>query len=328
MRYLYSPSNDPRWNLALEEYVFERLDRTQDYFLLWQNGNAIIVGKYQNTAGEIDAAYVKEHDIQVVRRLSGGGAVYHDLGNLNFTFIADQTGSTVDFSTFCRPVIQALERLGVEAKLSGRNDMTVEGKKFSGNSMYVKEGRVMHHGTLLFDSDLQVLSRALTVSGEKLQSKGVASVRSRVTNLKPYLGERLTVADFAAALRREMDRMDPLEGYILTAKDLSEIQTLRDRRYATWEWNYGASPPYQVVKRRRVEGCGTLEVHFDVVQGTIREVAFYGDFFGDGDHGELAAILRGCPLTQDGLETALKTVAVSRYFRGLEQKELIEVFLS
>ena len=150
MYYLESGSHDPGFNLALEQYVFDRLDRAHAYCMLWQNDNAIIVGKNQNTVGEINAAYVKEHGIRVVRRLSGGGAVYHDLGNINFTFIVD-SGATAafDFSTFCRPIVKALEHFGVHAEINGRNDMTIDGKKFSGNSQYGKQGRTMHHGTIL-----------------------------------------------------------------------------------------------------------------------------------------------------------------------------------
>lgn len=156
MRAIQSPSTDPRFNLALEQYIFDQMPRNRSYLMLWRNDQTIVVGKHQDTFAEINADYVRANQIQVVRRLSGGGAVYHDLGNVNFTFIADHTGSDFDFSTFCRPVIWALESLGVPAELNGRNDMTIRGRKFSGNSQYVKEGRVMHHGTLLYDSDLSV----------------------------------------------------------------------------------------------------------------------------------------------------------------------------
>ena len=186
--YLDLTTTDPHWNLALEQYVFDRLPRDRSYFLLWQNDRSVIIGKHQNTPAEIDLPYVEAQGIQVVRRLSGGGAVYHDLGNLNFTFITDGEGAgTLDFALFCRPVVRVLESFGVSAQISGRNDITVCGKKFSGNSQYTREGRVMHHGTILFDSDLDAVTRALRVDEEKIRSKGVPSVRSRVTNLKEHL---------------------------------------------------------------------------------------------------------------------------------------------
>ena len=185
--FIESNSNDPRFNLALEQYVFDEMPKDREYFWLWQNHNTIVVGKHQNTAQEINQTYVREHGITVVRRLSGGGAVYHDMGNVNFTFIAD-TGDmeTLNLHAFCTPVVNTLEQIGVKAEVSGRNDITIDGKKFSGNSQYIKHGRIMHHGTLMFDSDLSVVSKALQVSSDKYESKGFKSVKSRVTNIKPY----------------------------------------------------------------------------------------------------------------------------------------------
>ena len=201
MYYLESTKTDPSWNLALEQYVFDVLDGC---FMLWQNDNTIVVGKHQNTLEEINTDYVKEHGVTVVRRLSGGGAVYHDLGNLNFTFVAENRfGSEFDFSTFCRPVVDALRSLGVPAEINGRNDMTIEGRKFSGNAQYMKKGRIMHHGTLMYDSDLEAVSRALNVKPDKIESKGLKSVRSRVTNIRPYVTDQaLTVDGFREILRR------------------------------------------------------------------------------------------------------------------------------
>ena len=204
MRAIQSPSTDPRFNLALEQYIFDQMPRNRSYLMLWRNDQTIVVGKHQDTFAEINADYVRANQIQVVRRLSGGGAVYHDLGNVNFTFIADHTGSDFDFSTFCRPVVKALHSIGVPAEINGRNDMTLDGKKFSGNSQYMKHGRVMHHGTLMFHSDLEVVSQALAVSKDKIESKGLKSVRSRVTNIKPYVQEDITTADFFRILREFM----------------------------------------------------------------------------------------------------------------------------
>ena len=182
MIFIESDCHDPYFNLAMEQYVFDRLPREEDYFMLWPNENTIVVGKYQNTAAEVNASFVREHKIPVARRLSGGGAVYHDLGNINYTFITDaQKGSRLNFEKFCRPLVRVLQSLGVPAQVSGRNDVTIEGMKCSGSSQYIREGRIMHHGTILFDSDLDVLGKALIVPEDKIVSKGVASVRSRVT---------------------------------------------------------------------------------------------------------------------------------------------------
>lgn len=327
MRYIYSPGTDPYWNLALEQHVFDGLDKSNDYFMLWQNDNAIIVGKYQNTAGEINSAYVRENGVKVVRRLSGGGAVYHDLGNLNFTFIADSRENGFDFSTFCAPVIRALGSLGVRADLSGRNDMTIGGKKFSGNAMYVKNGRVMHHGTIMYDSDLDALSKALNVSMDKMESKGVKSVRSRVTNIKSHMDGDIPIDRFIAALRDYMFQEYEMEEYRLTQDDLDRVGKLRDEVYSTWEWNFGSSPKYSVHKERRIEGCGKIEVFMEVAQGIIGDIRFYGDFFGGGDHDDIRALLKGRKLSEEDIRSALSGVTIEHYFRNLTLDGFLSLLL-
>ena len=265
MEYIASSCTDPRWNLALEQYVFDSMDRSRSYFMLWQNDNTIVVGKNQNTVAEINNDFVRDHNITVVRRLSGGGAVYHDLGNLNFTFITDADKiDGIDLHMFCVPIVETLRSFGVQSEISGRNDITVDGKKFSGNSQYVREGRVMHHGTILFDSDLSVVTQALCVKQEKLVSKGITSVKSRVTNLRPYLPEGTTLEDFEKRLLEYLSVSSPIVPHPLTLTDHDRIDKIRAERYAKWEWNYGYSPNYTDVRSRRIEGCGEIEVHLSV----------------------------------------------------------------
>lgn len=328
MTYLESPSTDPAFNLALEQVVFDLLPRDRGYFMLWQNDNAIIVGKHQNTAQEVNAAFVESHGIRVVRRLSGGGAVYHDLGNLNFTFVVDATaGPGLDLSLFCTPVALALGRMGVDARVTGRNDIAVDGQKFSGNAQYVKNGRVMHHGTILFDSDLTVVSRALNVQADKLASKAVASVISRVTNLKPYLGASATLEDFKAQLLSAMFEGVPMERRAFTPGELRAAGDLRASRYSTWEWNYGASPAGGLCKRRRVEGCGAVEAYLTLEKGRIRDLSFRGDYFGAEDASALAPLLRGLPLERETLARALNGLDVGRYFTGLTPGLLVDILV-
>ena len=236
LSYLDLMTTDPSYNLAMEQYVFDCLPRDRMYFMLWQNGNAIIVGKYQNTISEINEEAVRERGIRVVRRLSGGGAVYHDMGNLNFTFITDADGSgTLDMKLFCEPVVRTLAALGVKAEVNGRNDITIDGKKFSGNSQYLRQGRVMHHGTIMFDSDLSVVGEALRVDPTKIQTKGIRSVRSRVTNVAEHLPERVTLPEFRRILLENILRENPGEEYPLTPDDLAAVEKLRDNeKFRAW----------------------------------------------------------------------------------------------
>lgn len=328
LNYLNLYTTDAAWNLAAEQYVFDALPRDRNYVMLWQNKNAVIIGKYQNTLAEINAEYVKSHQIQVVRRLSGGGAVYHDLGNLNFSFIADTDGlGKLDLKLFCRPVIRTLQSLGVPAELNGRNDMSVEGKKFSGNSQYIRQGRVLHHGTILFDSDLDAVGRALHADAEKLQSKGVPSVRSRVTNLLPYLGGRMDLAGFREALLAHILGEQPGEAYEFTEEDLQAIREIREQRYARWEWNYGASPAGCLEKKRRIDGCGTVSAFLSTDKGRICELSFHGDFFSTLGPEALAQRLIGTRLEEEELASVLSDLDPGLYLQGMTRDALIRFLL-
>lgn len=323
------PTTDPAFNLALEQYVFDALPRDRSWFMLWRNDNAIVIGRYQNTLAEINPAKVKEKGIKVVRRLSGGGAVYHDLGNLNFTFIqdTDQSGM-LDMGQFCRPVAQALRAMGVDAQINGRNDITIGGKKFSGNSQYVREGRVMHHGTILYNSDLETVGQVLWVDPEKIQAKGIASVRSRVTTVRAHMPYPVPLEEFKARLLEEIARDRPMEPYTLTQADIEAVETIKRERYDCWEWNYGVSPPCDILRRRRVEGCGIVEAHLHLEQGRIASLAFFGDFFFAVEPEELAQLLLGCPLEETALKQRLKTAEVPRYIAGLTAGELADILLT
>ena len=328
LSYLDLMTTDPSYNLAMEQYVFDCLPRDRMYFMLWQNDNAIIVGKYQNTIAEINEEAVRERGIRVVRRLSGGGAVYHDMGNLNFTFITDVGESNaLNLKLFCEPVVRTLATLGVKAEVNGRNDITIDGKKFSGNSQYIRQGRVMHHGTIMFDSDLSVVSEALRVDPTKIQTKGIRSVRSRVTNVAEHLPEKVTLPEFRRILLENILKENPGEAYPLTQDDLAAVEKLRAERYATWEWNYGQSPEYGVKKEARVEGCGKLELQLRVTKGRIAGCRIYGDFFGSRDSAEVEQALLGCPLEETAVEKALEPLPVGEYFHNLTREKLTELLV-
>lgn len=325
MNYLNLTTTDPAFNLAVEEYVFDYLPKDRMYVMLWQNDNAIIIGKNQNTLAEINESFVQEHGIRVVRRLSGGGAVYHDMGNLNFTVIADAQGEILDFGRFCALVVKALQKVGVRAEINGRNDMTIDGKKFSGNAQYLRQGRVMHHGTILFDSNASVLANALKVDEAKIQAKGVKSVRSRVTNVRPCLPVDMTLPQFRKILLDTILEEAPGEEYILDEKDLAVVAKLKSDRYDTWQWNYGHSPECTLHKKGRVEGCGTVEAFITLREGKIAQVVFRGDFFGVADPEQLASQLIGCRPDRTSLEDRLSGTDVSRYFMGLTVTALVGI---
>lgn len=328
LNYLDLTTTDPAWNLAVEEYVFASLPRDRMYVMLWQNDHAIIIGKHQNTLAEINESYVKEQGIRVVRRLSGGGAVYHDMGNLNFTVIADAEGDALDFGRFCDIVIRALAKVGIHAERNGRNDMTIDGKKFSGNAQYIRQGRVMHHGTILFDSNMSVLSGALQVDPSKIQAKGIKSVRSRVTNVRPCLPEDMTLPQFREILLQSILEQFPGEAYHLTQADLAAIQAMKQQRYDTWQWNFGHSPACTVTKKQRIEGCGTVEAYIDMDKGCVRGISFRGDFFAAEDPSQLAIALEGCPLEEAALMQRLQNYDISRYFMGLNLENLVHLLTS
>ena len=326
MIYIPNSSTDCYFNLALEEYVFSSLDPSQSYLLLWRNDNTIVVGKHQNTAQEINEAYVKENGIHVVRRMSGGGAVYHDLGNLNFTFITDQVpGMEFDFQAFTQPVIQALAAMGVTAEFNGRNDITIDGKKCSGSAQYLRDGRVLHHGTLLFDSDLGVVANALKVRESKLRSHAVKSVRARVTNIAPYLPAPMSIQDFQEALLQQLFSQGT-STYHLTPEELEAISALREEKYHTWDWNYGASPPYTMEREAHFPG-GLVTVQLAITSGILRSVRFFGDFFGAEHLEPLEQGLIGTPLRETDLRAAFKRLHAAAYFSSIEEEELLSLFL-
>jgi lipoate-protein ligase A len=319
-------TTDPAFNLAAEQYVFENLPKDRNYFMLWQNDNAVIIGKYQNTLAEINQPYVEAHKIKVVRRLSGGGAVYHDLGNLNYTYITDAGElETLNMRVFCEPIVKALAEFGVTAEINGRNDMTIHGKKFSGNAQYIRHGRVMHHGTLLYNSDLSAVSKALQVDPEKIRAKGMESVRSRVTNIRRYLKEDVPLFAFREMLLAFIRRGTESEEYAFSEKDLREIERIKQERYDTWEWNYGKSPECSILKSARVEGCGIIEVYLETDHSLITDVSFRGDFFSTRDPEELIPNFIGKKPDADGFSQALEGINVEKYFTGLTKEQMLNL---
>lgn len=327
MKYVENYSNDPRYNLAFEEYCFKNLSRDEDYVILWINGPAIIVGKNQNTVEEINGKYVEENNIKVVRRVTGGGAVYHDLGNLNFSIITNVNGNRViDFKKYNIPILKALEKLGVKCELSGRNDITIDGKKFSGIAQSIWKDRVLNHGTLLFDTKLDVLSKALNVKQDKIASKGVKSVKSRVTNIKPYIKEDIDMEKFRSLLLKyifEMEGFTP-EKYELSEEEKASIDKLYREKYSTWEWNYGKSPKFNLNNYKRFS-FGAIDIRLDVKGGMIQDCKIFGDFFGAEDVKDLEDKLKGKRYDRGSLTIELEDEDLTKYFGNITLEEFIDL---
>ncbi|SDC00899.1 lipoate--protein ligase [Williamwhitmania taraxaci] len=317
------PNTNAYFNLAAEEYVLRNF--SQDAFMLWRNEPAVIVGKHQNTLGEINLDFIKESEIKVVRRLSGGGAVFHDLGNLNFTFIMNgDDGNLVDFRKFTKPILDVLLKLGIEAKFEGRNDLTIDGKKFSGNAEHVYKKRVLHHGTLLFSSQMADLSEALKINPLKYRDKAVKSVRSRVTNISDHLHQPLKVLEFRDLIMDHIRDMYPdAVGYDYSHDDLQSINNLVDNKYSTWEWNFGYSPMYDFQRGIKTEG-GHIEFHLNVEKGMICDIKIYGDFFNKTDITELELLLKGCPHEQEAVKERLSSIVLSDYCSNVLVDEFVK----
>lgn len=326
MVYIESPFLNPYFNLALEQYIFDDMDKNEEYFMLWQNENTIVVGKHQNTIQEINKKFVEENKINVVRRLSGGGAVYHDLGNLNFTFIVDGNDvSEINFDCFCMPIVKALKKLNVNAEINGRNDITIEGKKFSGNSQYIKKGRIMHHGTIMYNSNLDIVTNALNVSKDKIESKGIKSVKSRVTNVKNYINEDISIEQFKNLLLKYIFEDKKMKKYNLTENDIKKIKEYQNNIYEKWDWNYGASPKYNIVKERRIDGCGKISVYIYVENGLIQDINFYGDYFNSEDIDELKKYFIGINMEKTQIKNIVNNINIERFFKNMNKNDFINI---
>jgi len=323
MRYIISENTDAYFNLASEEYLLKHTN--EDVFYLWRNDNAIIVGKNQNALSEINVDYVKEKGIKVVRRQTGGGAVYHDLGNINYTFIENSKKSFNDFRGFCEPITKALNEMGVQAEFSGRNDMTIDGKKFSGTAQCKHRDRVMHHGTLLFSSVKADISGALKPRDIKFTGKSVKSVASRITNISEHLEEQMDVIAFRDRVMNSVaGGMDQVTTF--TEEEIREIQKLRDEKYSLWEWNFGQSPKFSMTREGRFPG-GTLEATLDVRKGIIDKIRIYGDFFGTKDISELEAALTGVSHNEESVKQVLSDIVINDYMVNISNEDLISLLL-
>ena len=311
MKYLINNSTDPYFNLAFDEYCLENVRLDEPYFYLWRNRPSVIIGLNQNAFSEVNLDFLSAHGISLARRVTGGGAVYHDLQNLNYTIIGRSLSP--------QPIVDALRELGVEAELTGRNDIFIDGRKVSGYARRVSHNQEIIHGTLMYDVDLDTLVKALDTPGSKMQAKGIASVRSRVANLREYLPQFSSLNDLQARLQEILSAGD---GQMFLSDDrIAEVRNLAAGKFATWDFIYGHSHEADFVCKARLS-CGNVEANLRIDRGLISRLEFTGDFLFDTPADELAAKMIGLRYDRSTVSAFLSAQPISRYFRGATPEDL------
>ncbi len=324
MQIILNKCTDPYFNLALEEHLLTGTHG--EYFLLWQNSPSVIVGRNQNTYAEINYDFVKANNIPVVRRITGGGAVFHDLGNINYSFIVNSTDRFNDYAFFSAPVIRALSEAGIDADLSGRNDLLVSGRKISGAAQCAKNGRMLHHATLLLDASVSDLKEALRINPLKIESKGIKSVESRVANINSFLENKLTAHNLTALLAKRISEDFSAQVCDVSAADAAAAKQLMAEKYIKDGWNFGSKKDFSVSKQTKLD-CGLFDVKLNIEKGIIREARIYGDFFTLCDISSLEAALSGVCYTPEALRSFASNINLNRYFYNLTENEFLSLFI-
>ena len=334
MRYLLNNSTDPYFNMALDEFCLENIVLDEPYFYLWRNRPSVIIGLNQNAYSEVNLGYLNANGITLARRVTGGGAVYHDLQNLNYTIVAplpchpercpEPVEGRSEGSTPV-PIVEVLRQLGVPAELTGRNDIFVEGRKVSGYARRVSKRQEIIHGTLMYDVDLDTLTHVLDTPESKLNAKGIGSVKSRVANLKDFLPGFKSLDEVQAALQDILASGDcQME---LTEDQLAEVQRMADEKFSTWDFIYGRSRQADLVRSAKLP-CGTVEAAISLDRGLITGISFSGDFMFDEPAEGLAAALVGCRFEHDALASVLGKTDVSRFFRDTNSSDVLDLILT
>lgn len=324
MLYLINNSTDPWFNLAYEEVLMKDKSIDDDIIMLWQNDKSVIIGKHQNTVEEVNQQFADTNNIKIARRTTGGGAVYHDLGNLNYTFITKYSDKEkVDFKKFAVPVVKALQSLGLNPELSGRNDILLDGKKISGTALACIGDKFMFHGTLLFDINIETASKVLNVKADKIESKGIKSVKSRMTNIKTYL-PNLSIDDFKEEIISSIEQNSvKFIKRNISQSEIDSVNELYKNKFSTCEWNYGYSPNCNFHKYTR-QPCGGIDINLDIQNGYVTECKIFGDFIGIHDIDEVENVIKNKLFTIKVIREELDKLDLSQYFGLITTDQLLE----
>lgn len=322
---ILNTETDPSWNLAAEEYLLKTSD--EDCFMLWRNHNCVIVGRNQNANAEIDSVVVDALNIPVLRRLSGGGAVYHDLGNVNFTRI-DASGAHryLDFQHYSRPILDFLNTSGVPAVFTGRSDLSLAGCKISGSAQHQYRGKLLHHGTLLFDADLDRLAQVLGGESCRYRDKAVQSIRKQVVNVRPYFDQSLSVDELMTKLLAFVQKLTNGRQVVFSPVDRQAIEILAEEKYHRWEWNFGHSPAYHFAKTVRTS-AGTLAVDLQVEKGLVQSISIDGDRGAVEVANSLARLLIGCRHCRRNIAQRLASRPREPHIPPSVLQELVSAFI-
>ncbi len=326
MIYVDNNCLDPFFNFALEYYLLKEYDLGEDVFLFWRTEPALMIGRYQNTLEEINQDYIKTKNIHVVRRITGGGTIYTDPNGWQFSFIIrNKPYNEINFKIYTDPIIDALSALGINAYFNNRNDILIDGKKISGNAQYSDENCVLHHGSLLFNTNISEMVKSITVSDDKIISKGIKSVRDRVANISDFLNKKIDALEFKKLILNHLKKN--ISGtYSLTAKDISRVYELADIKFRRWDWNYGASPDYNIVKSNRFKG-GKIQFNLNIHNGYIEQCKIYGDFFCRGEVEVVSQSLIGCIYKENEIKNTLEQIKAESLFYNIGINELVSCII-
>lgn len=322
MRLIHNLSTNPYFNMAADEYLLK--NSQEEIFMLWQNAPCVVIGKNQNALAEIDMGFLDQENMKLVRRSTGGGAVYHDFGNLNYSVFVNNEDKNYDFSAFSRTVIDTLAGLGLTAEYSGRNDLLLNGSKISGCAQLVHQGRLLHHGTLLIDSDLSIMSKVLKPAKEKYTGNAVKSVMSRVCNINDHLPIPVTVDEIINRLFQFADGDKENVPGTFTRSELAQIRALEQKKYVSWEWNYGDFPHYDYANQAKFL-AGLVGISFSTRQGIIERIKIHGDFIGNREIIGLEQCLQGKKHEKQSLLDVLRAVNLEEYIQHITAADIMEL---